>query len=218
MSRTQTFLILTALTVTSSLAACAHQAKTAAGPPAPPAAPPPAVAASQSAPPPAAPRAASCASDLGCPSSQLCVAGTCAAISPSMSACGPTRVHFDFDSDVLHPAEYPLLERMSRCIRANQPAHVLITGNADERGTVAYNLALGQRRAAAVRHYLGDLGVATSRLDLVSYGKELPVCREHEESCWEQNRRSGVRPGEGPQDVAAMVKADERREQAVTAK
>lgn len=103
-------------------------------------------------------------------------------------------------------------------VQANQPAHVLVTGNADERGTVEYNLELGQRRAAAVRKYLEALGVPALRLDLVSYGKELPLCREHDESCWARNRRAGVRPNETPQDVLKLVQRDERRERRTAAK
>jgi hypothetical protein len=67
-----------------------------------------------------------------------------------------------------------------------------------ERATVEYNLALGQRRAFAVRKYLETLGVGGKRLQLVSYGKELPLCTEHDEACWQENRRAGVRPGATP--------------------
>lgn len=209
MLRRQTLFILTVLSVT----ACAHE-QAAVAAPAPPPAPTLAMATTPAAPGPVIPREVSCSTDLACSSDQLCFGGACTAITPTLAACGFTRVHFDYDAAVLHPNEYPLLQRMSRCIQANQPAHVLITGNADERGTVEYNLALGQRRAGAVRKYLVDLGVPTRRLELVSYGKELPLCSEHDEACWQRNRRSGVRPGETPQDVMGKVKADERGEQA----
>ncbi len=213
MLRKSPLFMLALLTATAT--ACAH--KQAMAPPAPPPpAPAPVVAAAPPA--PAASAAVACASDQACAPDQLCVGGACTAITPSLSACGLTRVHFDFDADQIHPSAYPALQRMARCLQANQPAHVLITGNADERGTVAYNLALGQRRAAAVRKYLVDLGVQRAPLALVSYGKELPLCEEHDEACWAQNRRSGIRPDEAAKDVKAKVQADERREEAAPKK
>ena len=66
---------------------------------------------------------------------------------------------------------------------------VMVEGHADSRGTAEYNLALGERRASAVRDYLVNLGVAADRITVVSKGKEAPVCSEEAESCWAQNRR-----------------------------
>jgi len=66
---------------------------------------------------------------------------------------------------------------------------VLIEGHADERGTNEYNLALGDRRAAAARDYLVNLGIDRSRISIVSKGKEAPFCTEHNEECWYENRR-----------------------------
>ncbi len=192
--------------------ACAH--KPAAAVSTAPSAPPPAPVAAVTTPSAAAPAPVACKTDDQCSSSQLCLQNVCTAITPSLAACGITRVHFDYDADVLHPDEYPLLQRAARCIEANNPAHVLIAGNADERGTVEYNLALGQRRAGAVRAYLAQLGVSAAHLDTVSYGKEMPICTEHDEACWKLNRRSAIRPGEAPQDVQAKVKADEKAERA----
>jgi len=194
-----------------SATACAHQKPVVAA--APPLPPQPAVAALTV---PAAPTRVSCSTDLQCASDQLCVDGSCTAITPTLSACGLTRVHFDLDEDIIHPDEFTSLQRMARCIQANQPAHVLITGNADERGTVEYNMALGQRRAAAVSKYLRALGVSGQRLELVSYGKELPICAEHDEACWQQNRRAGVHPGAAPRDIAEKLNVDERRERTAT--
>jgi peptidoglycan-associated lipoprotein len=209
MSRKLAVIVFAALSAT----ACAHQKPVVAGAPPPP--PTPAVAELAV---PAAPTRASCSTDLQCTQDQLCVSGACTAITPSLSACGLTRVHFDLDQDVIHPDEFPSLQRMARCIQANQPAHVLITGNADERGTVEYNLALGQRRAGAVSKYLRDLGVSGQRLELVSYGKELPLCAEHDEACWQQNRRAGVHPGGAARDIAEKINVDERRERTATVK
>jgi peptidoglycan-associated lipoprotein len=67
---------------------------------------------------------------------------------------------------------------------------ILIVGQCDERGTVEYNLALDDRRAQAARNYLVALGIPASRISLVSYGKERPVCAEHTEDCWAANRRA----------------------------
>jgi peptidoglycan-associated lipoprotein len=66
---------------------------------------------------------------------------------------------------------------------------VTIEGHADNRGTNEYNLALGERRAAAVRDYMVGLGVAADRMAIVSKGEEQPICTENTESCWQQNRR-----------------------------
>ncbi len=205
--------IVMAMLAATTVTACAHQtAVSRATPPAPP----PIAVAPAAAPAPATPvapvAAATCSADVQCASNQLCVEGACTAITTSLPACGLARVHFDFDRDVLHPDEYAVLQRAARCIEANRPAHVLITGNADERGTVEYNLALGQRRAAAVGKYLKGAGVPGDELQLVSYGKELPVCHEHDEACWRENRRAGIRADATPRDVTALIRADEGRE------
>jgi peptidoglycan-associated lipoprotein len=70
---------------------------------------------------------------------------------------------------------------------------IRIEGNADERGSDEYNLALGQRRAASAKRYLTERGIAGDRFDLVTYGEEQPVCTEHNETCWQQNRRADFR-------------------------
>jgi peptidoglycan-associated lipoprotein len=73
-------------------------------------------------------------------------------------------------------------------LKKRSAAKVLIEGHADSRGTSEYNLALGERRAAATRDYLVSLGVAADRVTTVSKGKEQPFCKEETESCWQQNR------------------------------
>ena len=77
-------------------------------------------------------------------------------------------------------------------LKANPNVKVRIEGNCDERGTIEYNQALGQRRAAAAKKYLTDLGIASSRISLISYGKEKPVCSEQTEECWQKNRRDDL--------------------------
>ncbi len=82
------------------------------------------------------------------------------------------------------------LARNAELLAASRSSSVTIEGHADERGTNEYNLALGDRRANAVRDYLSSLGVGGERLRTISYGEERPVCTESDESCWSQNRRA----------------------------
>lgn len=84
--------------------------------------------------------------------------------------------------------------RRGSCLRREQGLRVVIEGNADERGTVEYNIALGQRRADAVRQYLEELGVSPAQVRTVSYGEERPMCTEHSEDCWAKNRRAALVP------------------------
>ena len=77
-------------------------------------------------------------------------------------------------------------------LKANPKAKIRIEGNCDERGTIEYNQALGQRRAASAKKYLTDLGISGKRISLISYGKEKPVCKESTEDCWQQNRRADL--------------------------
>jgi peptidoglycan-associated lipoprotein len=70
---------------------------------------------------------------------------------------------------------------------------VAVEGNCDERGTAEYNMHLGQRRADAVKKYLGGLGIAPKAIKTVSFGKEKPTCTESNESCWQKNRRADLR-------------------------
>jgi len=77
-----------------------------------------------------------------------------------------------------------------RWLQANADALVIVEGHCDERGTEAYNLALGERRARSVRDYLVTRGIAADRISTISYGEDRPVCREANEACWSQNRRA----------------------------
>jgi peptidoglycan-associated lipoprotein len=77
-------------------------------------------------------------------------------------------------------------------LKANPNVKVRIEGNCDERGTIEYNQALGQRRAANAKKYLAALGISAKRISLVSYGKEKPVCSSSDETCWEKNRRDDL--------------------------
>jgi outer membrane protein OmpA-like peptidoglycan-associated protein len=171
-------------------------------PPVTPVAPPPAVAKVE-------PK--SCSVDDQCSSKQLCVRSRCAAITPALEECGVNRVHFDFDKATLQAAELPALERVSRCLKADQRIHVLIEGNADDRGSIQYNLGLGDRRASAVEDYLVGLGVPRAQLSTATYGKELPLCSEDNEACWAENRRASLQPGGVPKVVPGEKQYEARK-------
>ena len=132
----------------------------------------------------------SCNSDLDCSDKQLCIRNHCTDISAGLAECANVRVHFPFNSADLDTGERKDLERSARCLKADHALHVTIEGNADERGTEEYNLALGDKRATTVAKYLESLGASNTQLKTVSYGKENPVCTEHDEACWAKNRRA----------------------------
>ncbi|MGE0742470.1 MAG: peptidoglycan-associated lipoprotein Pal [Hyphomonadaceae bacterium] len=98
------------------------------------------------------------------------------------------RVYFGYDRFDLSAEARSILERQAAWLRQYPNVRVLIAGNCDERGTREYNLALGARRAAAVRDYLSSLGVAQSRMETVSYGKERPLDARANEEAWSVNR------------------------------
>ncbi|GJL97995.1 MAG: hypothetical protein DHS20C06_18120 [Hyphobacterium sp.] len=100
------------------------------------------------------------------------------------------RVFYDLDRSTLTSAGRETLRRQADWLNAYSRTRILIAGNADERGTREYNLALGARRANAARDYLVSLGVSPSRIRTVSYGKERPTCRESSERCWSLNRNA----------------------------
>jgi peptidoglycan-associated lipoprotein len=99
-------------------------------------------------------------------------------------------VHFNFDKSEIRDADKPVLVAIANFMKAYPQANVFIDGNCDERGTVEYNLGLGERRAHAAMAYLVGLGVPAARLSTTSYGKEKPVCTESVETCWSKNRRA----------------------------
>ena len=98
-------------------------------------------------------------------------------------------IHFAFDRSDLRPDEREILRMHAKWLKAHPEFVVRIEGNCDERGTVEYNMALGQRRAASAMKYLVDLGVAKNRLSTISYGKERPLDPGHNEQAWAKNRR-----------------------------
>jgi peptidoglycan-associated lipoprotein len=99
-------------------------------------------------------------------------------------------VYFAFDEYSLNDDSRGKLARNADLLKAQGRLNMTIEGHCDERGTSEYNLALGERRANSVKSYLSSLGVGADRMRTLSYGSERPVCTEHEESCWSQNRRA----------------------------
>ena len=99
------------------------------------------------------------------------------------------RVFFDYDKADLDQTDTDTLKRQAAWLAKYPNVTLTVEGHCDERGTREYNLALGARRAAAVKEYLSSLGVSAARLETISYGKERPVCSESAENCWAMNRR-----------------------------
>jgi len=111
--------------------------------------------------------------------------------STSAGAGGPLRdIYFNYDSVELSSQARDTLRTNADWLRSNPQAKAEVEGHCDERGTPEYNLALGAKRAKSARDYLVSLGVSASRLSTISYGEELPQCRDADESCWQQNRRA----------------------------
>jgi peptidoglycan-associated lipoprotein len=112
------------------------------------------------------------------------------------STAGPVNVarvvYFDYDSYVIKPEFQNAIEAHARFLKANGARHVVVEGHTDERGGREYNLALGQRRAEAVRRALGLLGVSDAQVEAVSFGKEKPAAQGNDESAFAQNRRAEI--------------------------
>jgi peptidoglycan-associated lipoprotein len=98
-------------------------------------------------------------------------------------------VHFGYNEYSVQDEDKTTLQRQAAWLQKYPAVRVTVEGHCDERGTREYNLALGARRANAVKEYLVSLGVSSARVDTISYGKERPICTESDESCWAQNRR-----------------------------
>lgn len=101
-----------------------------------------------------------------------------------------TTILFDFDNSMIKPEFTPILDAHARFLVANPAKSVTVEGHADEKGTPEYNIALGERRAMSVATYLEGMGVASSQINVVSYGEEKPVNFEHNEEAWTGNRRA----------------------------
>jgi peptidoglycan-associated lipoprotein len=103
-------------------------------------------------------------------------------------------VHFDFDRYEIRPSDADILKKDYLWFKENPTTRVMIEGNCDERGSIEYNLALGQRRADAAKDFLLTLGVPAAELKTVSYGKEKPVDPGHNDEAWAKNRRDHLEP------------------------
>lgn len=109
---------------------------------------------------------------------------------PSVTAGDFTDVFFDLDSYTLRDDAKVALDRAAKLLRDNADVNITLEGHCDERGTVEYNQALGEKRANAARDYLVNAGVPAARVQSLSYGKERPFAEGHDESAWAQNRRA----------------------------
>jgi peptidoglycan-associated lipoprotein len=100
-------------------------------------------------------------------------------------------VYFDYDKSNIRNDQKAALDENAKKLREYRPEdNVVVEGHCDERGTVEYNLALGERRASAVKKYLTDAGINKARVETISYGKDRPVAMGHDESAWSKNRRA----------------------------
>ena len=98
-------------------------------------------------------------------------------------------IHFDYDQYAIREDAKPTLEGNAAWLKKFSSAKILIEGHCDERGTAEYNLALGQKRADEAAKYLADLGIEKERIKTISYGKEMPLDKGHDEAAWAKNRR-----------------------------
>ncbi len=102
-------------------------------------------------------------------------------------------VYFDFDSNVVKDEYRPLVQAHARYMVDHRDTRIRIEGNCDERGSREYNLALGQRRAEAVKKIMTVLGAPEGRIETISYGEEKPVAMGHDEASWAKNRRADIK-------------------------
>ncbi len=127
-----------------------------------------------------------------CAPGMKCSGGRCI---PNLTACRPGEpIYFDFDRSNVKRNQREKLDGVFSCLQGEHVAPVRLEGHADERGTEEYNLALGQRRADAVRKYLEQKGVSPDRLSTTSYGEEQPAENGHNERSWSKNRRVEFNP------------------------
>lgn len=99
-------------------------------------------------------------------------------------------IYFDFDQSNVRADQKGRIEKNATYLKTNNTAQIVVEGNCDERGTNEYNMALGERRALSAKKYLENLGVASGRINTISYGEEKPLNHGHDELAWSQNRRA----------------------------
>jgi outer membrane protein OmpA-like peptidoglycan-associated protein len=126
-------------------------------------------------------------------------------------------VHFEFDRSELNQGDHQSLQETANWLKANPAVYVAIAGEADERGSIVYNLALSEQRAKATRDALVDMGVPADRIVYATgWGKLYPVCNQSDESCWSENRRAHFEPWDAA-SLSASNKPSENQRAAVLA-
>ena len=143
-----------------------------------------------------------CTTNQDCPSGQSCQGEKCVAAAPvettpsaeeqARAACADESqftIYYGYDESALSSQAQDNLQKLSQCLKTVEAKKVTVAGHADERGTTAYNVALGSRRAESAKKYLNDLGAGTE-IQTTSYGEEQPVCTESTEDCYQRNRRA----------------------------
>ncbi len=101
-------------------------------------------------------------------------------------------VYFAYDQSTIGTTEQAKLEQVANILLQKKDVNLIIEGNCDERGSIEYNRALGERRALAVKSYLAKLGITDARMKTMSYGSERPAVQGHDEAAWAKNRRADL--------------------------
>jgi peptidoglycan-associated lipoprotein len=143
--------------------------------------------------PAAAPAATAPAATAAAEPAQTTTAADAAAAAAAAAAMPEVRsAYFPFDVDAVQESDRAAIQANGAYLGKNKDVKVRVEGNADERGSTEYNLALGQRRANNVKKLLVLSGAKASQIETVSFGEEKPRCAEHNEACWSQNRRADI--------------------------
>jgi peptidoglycan-associated lipoprotein len=142
--------------------------------------------------PAATPAATETAAPATAPAETAPVAAEATAASTEATAPAERSVYFPFDVDAVQDADRATIQAHGAFLGKNKTAKVRVEGNADERGSSEYNLALGQRRANNVKKLLILSGAKASQIETISFGEEKPRCADHNEACWSQNRRADI--------------------------
>lgn len=130
-------------------------------------------------------------------------AAAAARLQAQLTAEVTSMIHFDFDKSDIKPEYQADLDRKAAILKANPALMIQIAGNCDNRGSDEYNLALGNRRAAAAQRYLLNQGVAAGQISIVSYGEERPVDPANNETAWAMNRNDQFTPTAGANNLMA---------------
>lgn len=138
-----------------------------------------------------------CGGDGDCRDRQLCLSAACVDIKPGLADCAQVQVHFNTDSAEVGATDKAAVERMARCLKADQSMKLVIGGSTDERGSAAHNSELAEKRAMAVAHTLQQQGVSAQQLSVVSYGEHYSLCGESDRDCWAKNRQASLTPTAG---------------------